>query len=196
MAPTRSTGPLLKARTRLSEVRVAPALCRSRLTVGPHKRVRSAQLNHGQHVAGGVLEPRDRWAASAEDALLVLLGSFVALEADAPPGQLVDRLLYVLHREVQDGKRRRGVIRLGVDQHVLAARDAQLQHAHGLALLGDLHPERLAVEPPGLSHVVYRESAERLRVLEHDRLLSFRLGPPTKATRKPLPYRPHSPDRG
>src|SRR5215216_5575092 len=87
----------------------------------PLARDRSPFLEYGQDVAGGVLEPRNVRASAAEDALLVLL------EAHSALGQLIDGLLDVLNREVEDGERRRGVVRFGVDQYVPQAGDVQVQ---------------------------------------------------------------------
>src|SRR5215217_6370612 len=93
----------------------------------PLARDRSPFLEYGQDVAGGVLEPRNVRASAAEDALLVLLKAVVALEAHSTLGQLIDGLVDVLNREVEDGERRRGVVRFGVDQYVPQAGDVQVQ---------------------------------------------------------------------
>src|SRR5215210_3472934 len=89
----------------------------------------SVLLDYGQDVAGGVLEPRDQRASAMVDALLIRVRVIVALEANSAFGQLIDGLLDVVHREVENGERRRGVVRFGVDQNVPLAGDVQLQHA-------------------------------------------------------------------
>src|SRR5918996_3795709 len=78
-------------------------------------------LEYGKDVAGGVLEPCNGRPHAAGDALLVLFESFVSLEAHATSGELVHGLVDVIDREVQDRVRRRGVVRLQVDQRVPVA---------------------------------------------------------------------------
>src|SRR5919106_822444 len=64
---------------------------------------------HRQDVAGRVREPSDRRPVLSLDALLVLRRALVALELDAPTGQLVHRRVDVLDREP--------AVRLGLPEH-------------------------------------------------------------------------------
>jgi hypothetical protein len=91
----------------------------------------------------------------AHDALVVR-HAVVVLDAHAARGELVDRGLDVVDREVQDRVRRRLVVGLRVDQRRAVARDVQREQAVRLV---DLDPQRLAVELPGGVDVVDREPA-------------------------------------
>ena len=126
--------------------------------------VTSALLDHRQDVAGRILEPGDRRAAEPEDALVV--DALVPLELDADAGQLIDRRLDVVHREVQDGVLGRYVLlTLRVHQHLLARGQLQMQHA---VLLRHRNLQRLGVELLGRRHVVHGEAAERVCRVEHE----------------------------
>jgi hypothetical protein len=99
------------------------------------------------------------------DAPFILVAHVVvALEAHPALGELVDRLLDVVHREVQDRVRGRHMIRLRVDQGVPVAREVQGQQA---VALGDLQAECPAVERLGGLDVVHGEAAERLCRTKH-----------------------------
>src|SRR5438105_12180479 len=101
-------------------------------------------LEHREDVAGGILEPRDRRPAAAEDALLVRLElALVALEAHAGLRQPGDGVVDVLDREVEHREARRRVVLLRIDEDRSPAAELQVEHA---VLLGDVEAERLAVE--------------------------------------------------
>ena len=85
----------------------------------------STQLEDGEDVARGILEPGDRRPRAAGDALLVLLEALVPLETHAARGQLVNGRVDVVDREVEDGVGRGGVIRLGVDERAPIAGKVQ-----------------------------------------------------------------------
>src|SRR5262249_39075496 len=74
------------------------------------------------------------------------------------------RLLDVGHREVEDGEAGGAVALLGVDEHLVAARELEGQHA---VRLGEFEAQDLAVEVLGPADVVDREAAEGFVVLEH-----------------------------
>src|SRR6202158_2121596 len=81
-----------------------------------------AVLDHGQEVAGGVLEPGDVRAPilrpAAQDAFLVgLRTAVVVLELHAPASQLVDRRIDVVNHEVQNGEGGRLVITFRICKH-------------------------------------------------------------------------------
>src|ERR687887_575752 len=135
----------------------------------------SAVLDDGQDVAGRVLEPGDLGAAGgAHDPLLVLGEAVVALEANPPRGQLVDGLVDVVDREVEDRVGGRREVGAEVHHDVAAAARLHLQHAVLRVRLADPQAERLPVERPGRLQVVDREAAVCLAVLEHQ---SLRIGP-------------------
>ena len=99
------------------------------------------QLHHGEDVAGRVLEPRDRRARVARDALLVLAEVVVALEAHAARAELLHRTVDVVDLEVEDRVGRRREVRLRVDQRRPVARQMQRQQA---VVLRHLQAERVA----------------------------------------------------
>jgi len=72
--------------------------------------------------------------------------------------------------KVQDRVARSGVVGLGVDEGGPVARDVQRQHA---MFLGDLEPERLAVELQCRRDVVDGEAAIGPRAGKHDVRLSL-----------------------
>src|SRR6266542_3955149 len=73
-------------------------------------------FDHGQDVAGRVLEPRNLRAPSTEHALRVRLevGLVVELEAHASSGELAHRSFDVVHGKVEDCERRRNMVGLRV----------------------------------------------------------------------------------
>src|ERR671914_151556 len=127
----------------------------------------------GEDVPRRVLEPGDRRSGASGDALFVLLEAVVALEAHSPRGQLVDRLLDVVDREVEDRVGRRGEVRLVIDERVAVAGDVQREKAVLLVEDRGFQPEHPRVELVRLLDVVDREAAVRLGVLEHWSLLLF-----------------------
>ena len=76
----------------------------------------SALLEDSEEIAGGIFEPRNVRAhihlPAAHDALRITIG--VVLKLNAASGELIHRYINVIHHEVQDGKRGRLVIVLGV----------------------------------------------------------------------------------
>src|SRR3954454_21570869 len=127
----------------------------------------SSLLDHGQGVAGWILEPGDQRTALAEDAFVVgrHLGAGVGLEGDSLRRQFVDRLFDVVNRKVQGGVRGRAVARAGVHQRVAVTGELQSEHRRVAVL--DAQPEGLAVEPLRGLRIVHREAAERLAVRQH-----------------------------
>src|SRR2546423_8999553 len=117
---------------------------------------RRSSLDDRDDVARRVLEPGDgRSVGLARDAALVLARSLVPLELDAGLHKLVDGLLDVRDREVEDGECRRLVVRLRVDQDATsAAPQLEVEHA---VLFGDLQPKGLAIELLALRDVIRRE---------------------------------------
>ena len=117
-------------------------------------------LQYGQDVSRRVLEPGDHQPTVAEDALGVLLAIWhvVVLEDHTNRRELVDRLLDVGHREVEDRVGRRGVaLPLRVDKDVATAVEAEEQGAR-LGAVDDLESERLGVERLRLRDVVDGEA--------------------------------------
>src|SRR6266567_1511067 len=120
-----------------------------------------------EDVSGRVLEPGDGGtAAAAGDALVVGLDARLVIDLEAHAALLQARHggLDVLDRDVEDGERRRGVIGLGIDERLAAARELQLQT---LGFFRDLQAQGLAVEFLCLPDVAHREATEYLRILEH-----------------------------
>src|SRR5215217_6623972 len=104
---------------------------------------------------------------AAVDAPVIGLEVLIALDRHAAGGQLLNGLVDVVHREVEDGERRRRVVGLGIDQDALVV--GEVEH-EGAALLGHLQAQRLAVELPCCGKIIYGEAPEGLRCAEHDRL--------------------------
>src|SRR5262249_60697495 len=121
-------------------------------------------LQNRQDVARGILEPRDRWAVLAMDSTVILGDSFVPLELDPRRSQSVNRLIDILHREVQHRERGRLMFGFRVDQDLSATGQGQGEHA---VLLGHLEPKRSGIELPRFRYVVRREPASGVAVSEH-----------------------------
>ena len=85
--------------------------------------------------------------------------AFVALKAHASFRELVDSALNIVNGEVEYGEGCRDMVRLGIDQHLRTARKLQLQQT---IRLGNLQPERSAVEFFGAWNVVYGKPTECL----------------------------------
>ena len=82
-----------------------------------------------QDVPGRILEPGNERTAAAEDAFLVRfhVTIVIVLKLNAAAGQLVHGFLDVPDREIEDRECCRGVIGLGIDQHVVGAGDMKSQ---------------------------------------------------------------------
>src|SRR5439155_897714 len=85
-----------------------------------------------------------------------------------------ERLFEVLGGEVEHGEGGRSVVRLRIDHDVQAAGEVQLHEALHPRHVGDIDSQGLRVEFPRRFEIAYRETAERLAVLEHERLLRCR----------------------
>ncbi len=90
-------------------------------------------------VAGRVLEPRDVGSVAPVDAALV--ARLVDLGGDAALVEPGDRLVDVLHREVEAGVLGGYVVRLRVHEHGGARAQVQAEEPH--SGVGDLEPESL-----------------------------------------------------
>src|SRR6185295_11725975 len=117
------------------------------------------------------------------DALLVLIEAVVALELDPARGQLVDRLVDVVHGKVQDRVGGWSEVRLHIDERRPVAGEVQRHEAVFLGHHRRLDPERLAVELPGLSEIIDGEAAVCPGVGEHG------YSSPRQSTRSGMPKR-------
>src|SRR2546429_2378601 len=134
---------------------------------------RSGRLEDRQDVARRVLEPGDVGAAAGGDAARdpEMVGhAGILLELDAFVLQILDGLIDVVHRKIENRERRRLVLLLRVDQDPVP--DLQPQPLRDLF---HLHLEDLGIEALRGGQVVHRETAER-RVLvdQFDTLIEFR----------------------
>src|SRR5206468_10986372 len=78
-----------------------------------------------------------------------------------------------------------GVVRLGIDEHLRAAWEVELEDALHPLDVGDVDAQRLRVELPRCFQIAHCEAAECLAVLEHERLLRA-----ARYTRLRMPQRP------
>src|SRR5690349_3338495 len=131
-------------------------------------------LQHREDVARRVLEPGDRGAGAAGDALLVLFETLVALEADAALGEPVDGGLDVVDLEVEDGVGGGLVVGLAVDECVATVAELQRHHAELVAQHLGTEAERVGVEGPRLVEVVDGEAVGGFGGGEHLNLLFSR----------------------
>ncbi len=79
--------------------------------------------------------------------------------------QLVDRTIDIVHRKIENTERRRNVVRLRINDHIIAA--GQMQPEETMVLRG-LSSRRLIVKPFLLPNVRRRDSTERFAVFQHD----------------------------
>src|SRR5689334_13996700 len=102
------------------------------------------RLYHRENVAGRIFEPGDQRAVATHDAFVVGIESWITLETYAFLGERLDRLVDILDRKIQYGKRCRRVIRFWVQHYVAAARDVDTQHT-GFVPLGHVQAECLSI---------------------------------------------------
>ena len=99
--------------------------------IKPMQNAESIGLHHRKNIARGIFEPGNRRSVPAHDAFLVGLQVtlIVTLESDATFCQLVDRTIDILYREIEDGKRRRNMIGLRINEDIIAAGQMQCEQA-------------------------------------------------------------------
>src|SRR5438105_12362168 len=85
-------------------------------------------FKHRQYIAGRVFKPRDLRTLAAGNPLFVChqVAFIVGLEMHATPGKVVDNLLNVVDRKIQDGECGRNMVLLRIHQDVRPASDMEL----------------------------------------------------------------------
>lgn len=82
-------------------------------------------LDHRENIPSGIFKPGDRRAIPTHDPLFVRLdvGQIINLKMHAALCQFVHRFIDIIDREIKDGEVGRSVIRLRINENVIAAGD-------------------------------------------------------------------------
>ena len=89
-------------------------------------RTESITLHDGENVARWIFEAGNRRSIPAHDPFSVCLEVtlIVMLEPHSALCELVNRTIDIVHRKIENGERRGNVIRLRINENVIAAPDA------------------------------------------------------------------------
>ena len=112
-----------------------------------------AGFNHGENIPGRIFEPGDRRTIPTHNPFFVRLDvrQIINLKTHATLCELIDRLIHIIHREIKDGELGRSMVRLRINENIIAAGKMQRQQA---IRFRDLEPKCAAVEFFGLLNVV------------------------------------------
>src|SRR5947207_9229272 len=95
---------------------------------GSRQRTESIRLDDRKNIASWIFEPGNRRSVPAHDPFLVCLQVTLIVMLEPHPAlcQLVDRTVDIVHRKIENGERRRNVIRLRINENIIAARQMHL----------------------------------------------------------------------